>query len=41
MESMNYLPLVCIVNKKFFCVHGGISPQLKKIEDINKIDRFK
>lgn len=25
MEFFDTLPLVCIVNKSYFCVHGGIS----------------
>ena len=39
-EVLCILPLCAIVNEKIFCVHGGISPHLKKIEDINKINRF-
>lgn len=39
-EVLCMLPLCAIVNEKIFCVHGGISPNLKKISDINKIDRF-
>ena len=34
------LPLCAIISNKIFCVHGGISPHLKKIDDINKINRF-
>ena len=39
-EVLCILPLCAIVNEKIFCVHGGISPHLKKVEDINKINRF-
>ncbi len=39
-EVLCALPLCCVVNKKIFCVHGGISPYLNKLEDINSIDRF-
>jgi serine/threonine-protein phosphatase PP1 catalytic subunit len=39
-EVLCILPLCAIINDKIFCVHGGISPHLKKIEDINKINRF-
>ena len=35
------LPLAAIVNKRFLAIHGGISPFLKKVNDINKIERFK
>lgn len=34
------LPLCAIINNKIFCVHGGISPSLTKINDINTINRF-
>lgn len=40
-NSFNCLPLAAVVSKKVFCVHGGISPHLKYIEQINSIDRFK
>ena len=34
------LPLCAVINNKIFCVHGGISPHLNKLDDINKIMRF-
>ena len=34
------LPLCAVVGGKIFCVHGGISPHLDRLEDINKIARF-
>ena len=40
MTAFDALPLVAIMNKKFFCVHGGISPHIKKLEEIYKINRF-
>ena len=41
--SFNYLPIAAVLNEQYFCVHGGISPELEYIEDVNtKIpDRFK
>ncbi|KAJ3442214.1 serine/threonine-protein phosphatase pp1 isozyme 2 [Anaeramoeba flamelloides] len=33
------LPLSAIVGDKIFCVHGGLSPDLKTPNDIKKIDR--
>ena len=41
MESFDLFPLSCIINNRFLAVHGGISPELKVVEDINLIDRFK
>lgn len=35
------MPISCIINGKFLALHGGISPLLKTVEDIKKIDRFK
>lgn len=41
MDSFDLLPLSCVVNDKFIALHGGISPELKSLEDIRRIDRFK
>ena len=40
MDSFDSLPLSCIVNGKFLGLHGGISPDLKVLDDLNKIKRF-
>lgn len=31
INSFYYLPLGCIVNRKFLAVHGGFSPELKTV----------
>jgi serine/threonine-protein phosphatase 2B catalytic subunit len=35
------LPLAAVVNGTYFCVHGGLSENLKFISDIEKIHRFR
>jgi serine/threonine-protein phosphatase 2B catalytic subunit len=34
------MPIAAEVNSDYLCVHGGISPHLETIEDINQINRF-
>lgn len=41
MDSFDLIPTACIVNGRFLALHGGISPELRTIDDIKKIDRFK
>ena len=40
IESFECMPLVADVNGDYLCMHGGISPELNSVDDINKIDRF-
>lgn len=40
MDVFDALPISAYISKKYLAVHGGISPELKKIEQIQKIDRF-
>lgn len=41
MDSFDVYPLSCVVNGKFLALHGGISPELRSLDDIKRIDRFK
>lgn len=36
VEAFSYLPLAALINKNTFCIHGGLSPHLDKIEKIEK-----
>ncbi|KAJ6231209.1 serine/threonine-protein phosphatase pp2a-like ppg1 [Anaeramoeba flamelloides] len=40
-EIFDHLPLVAIVDNRYFCVHGGISPHIKTLKDLELVDRFK
>ena len=41
MDLFDSFPLSAIINGKFIAFHGGISPELKTVKDLNKINRFK
>ncbi|KAI0260731.1 Metallo-dependent phosphatase [Gloeopeniophorella convolvens] len=40
IESFCSLPVSALLDGKFFCVHGGISPELNTVSDIDRINRF-
>ena len=40
INSFCALPLAAIMNKQFFCVHGGISPGLNTLNDIRNVRGF-
>lgn len=40
MEAFDCLPLAGLVNKQFFCAHGGISPAMNSPQDLNTLNRF-
>lgn len=40
IASFDALPLSCLLNNKFLALHGGISPELKKLKHLNEVDRF-
>ena len=38
-ETFNYLPVAAIIEGKIFCIHGGLSPKLVSLDQIQKIQR--
>jgi serine/threonine-protein phosphatase 2B catalytic subunit len=40
MDAFDSMPLAAVVNDRYLAIHGGISPELKKLSQITKIDRF-
>jgi len=40
IEAFESMPIAADVNNDYLCMHGGISPELVTIDDVNKIDRF-
>eukprot|EP00952_Eustigmatos_sp_NYUAD-ZCMA_P006763 28955-Eustigmatos_ZCMA.PRE.1 len=38
-DCFNCLPVAAIIDEKIFCMHGGLSPDLNKMDEIKGIGR--
>lgn len=38
-DTFNCLPIACVVAEKIFCCHGGLSPELQHMEQIERVVR--
>jgi serine/threonine-protein phosphatase PP1 catalytic subunit len=38
-DLFNCMPLAALIDNKIFCVHGGLSPDLNSMEQIQRIMR--
>jgi diadenosine tetraphosphatase ApaH/serine/threonine PP2A family protein phosphatase len=36
----DYLPIACIIESEMLCVHGGLSPNIESMDDIEQLYRF-
>lgn len=35
----DHMPIAALIDDKIFCMHGGLSPELKLISQVNNIQR--
>lgn len=38
-DVFEYLPLAAVISERIFCVHGGLSPELKDLSQISRLSR--
>lgn len=39
-DAFDYLPLTALIEDAIFCLHGGLSPTIDKLDQIRVLDRF-
>jgi len=40
-DAFDFLPLCAVVDGRYMCMHGGLSPSFQTMEDVRAIDRFR
>ena len=40
-DAFDYLPLCAIIDGRYMCMHGGLSPNLQSIDQLNELDRIR
>lgn len=40
MDTFDMLPIAALIEDKYLAMHGGISPHLDRLDNINDVDRF-
>lgn len=38
-DCFNCMPIAALIEKKIMCMHGGLSPEMKRVEDLDRIFR--
>jgi len=38
-DLFNYLPVAALIDERILCMHGGLSPELHTMSDIEKLSR--
>ena len=40
LDTFDFFPLAAKIENKIFCVHGGLTPEIMTVGDINNLDRI-
>ena len=39
MDLFDYMPITALIEEQIFCLHGGLSPKIGKLDDIRALNR--